>query len=349
VSYEWQITGISSPVTFTGNGSTSINITSPVTANGTVAVRALGCGATVSPYRSVNVTVAPAQPGTITYYVDGSPGTTCIGTGGNHAVTLSVPAVSGATGYTWTIPAGWTAPGLVTTDPTITVTTNASTAGVVSVSAGASACWGTTRAITLQRSGLSFCVNVAAFGPFNQYSVSGLPGAATDYIYTWRTQSGVQFTGDGFSTIFQNMVSPPVTAMFVDIVAKSNSGCPTTLSLRLTPGQDCTPAGLGLFSSGNSATRATGFGEQASRSSTSGEEKLLSVYPNPATHDVNIAVAAQVSDAVAQVYSTNGKLITTLRGANSFAVDVSDYANGTYFVILTSSVGMRYQKFIVKH
>jgi hypothetical protein len=135
----------------------------------------------------------------------------------------------------------------------------------------------------------------------------------------------------------------------VDIVAKSNSGCPTTLSLRLTPGQDCTPAGLGLFSSGNSATRATGFGEQASRSSTSGEEKLLSVYPNPATHDVNIAVAAQVSDAVAQVYSTNGKLITTLRGANSFAVDVSDYANGTYFVILTSSVGMRYQKFIVKH
>ncbi len=144
--------------TFTGNGSRSITITSSITSGGTVRVRGIGCNGTTGPYRDVVVTVAPAQPGAIAYYV-GSPGNTCIGQGSNVAVSLSVPAVSGATRYTWTIPSGWTATTLTTTTPTNTVLTDAASGGVITVAASASGCTGNAQSVTLQRSGIDFCIS----------------------------------------------------------------------------------------------------------------------------------------------------------------------------------------------
>lgn len=72
---------------------------------------------------TVNVTPVPAIPGTIT-----GADAPCIGS----TQTYSVAAVPGATGYTWTLPSGWTG---TSTSNSITVTVGSNN-GIVSASAG---------------------------------------------------------------------------------------------------------------------------------------------------------------------------------------------------------------------
>lgn len=121
-SYAWTV-----PADWTITNTVNNTMTATVGSTaGLVSAKAINCyGEGVQ--RSVNFTpgVIPASPTAIT-------GNTEVCAGSSN--TYSVAAVSGATSYTWTLPAGWT--GTSTTN-TITVTSN-NTGGTISVTANSS-------------------------------------------------------------------------------------------------------------------------------------------------------------------------------------------------------------------
>ncbi len=183
----WSITG--------GAGTTSITVTTGSAGqNGNITVTAdNSCGAS-SP-GNIAVTVnpgTPAIPGTIT-----GTAAQCAGLTGQI---YSIAAVTGATTYTWTIPAGWSITGGAGTT-TITVTTgSAGQNGNITVTAGNSC--GT----SLPRS-LAVTVNPGAPatpGPITGtatqcagltgqiYSIASVTGAST---YTWAVPTGWSITG----------------------------------------------------------------------------------------------------------------------------------------------------------
>jgi hypothetical protein len=120
-SYTWTFPAANFTGSSTTNSITLTGKTVSTNAAATFSVTATGVGGT-SPARAgtTAINVVPAQPGTIT------PNPTTVTSGGN--VTLTVPAVEGATGYSWTFPTDYftqTSP-QTTTSPTITLTTKSS-------------------------------------------------------------------------------------------------------------------------------------------------------------------------------------------------------------------------------
>ncbi|RDV11536.1 DUF3494 domain-containing protein [Pontibacter diazotrophicus] len=122
VTYTWAVPADWTLVDGQGTGTITVNTTA---AAGTISVIATNtCGTAQSISKDVSITVPPVSPGAI---IDNS--NVCDG------LTYTIDAVTGATGYTWTVPAGFTiTSGQGTT--TITVTADSPTAaGQVTVSA----------------------------------------------------------------------------------------------------------------------------------------------------------------------------------------------------------------------
>lgn len=119
-TYAWTI-----PAGWTGPASTTTTLS--VTpgfgaASGNITVTASNiCGVSAPATLPVMPVVAPSQPGAVT-----GPVVICQGTAGNY----SIAPVSGATSYTWTLPAGWNG-----TSTTTSIAATPGTTGVVSVSA----------------------------------------------------------------------------------------------------------------------------------------------------------------------------------------------------------------------
>jgi hypothetical protein len=135
-SYTWTFPTANFTGSSTTNSITLTGKTVSTNAAATFSVTATGVGGT-SPARAgtTAINVVPAQPGTIT------PNPTSVMSGEN--VTLTVPAVTGATGYSWTFPTAYftqTSP-QTTTNPNVTLTTKsigtaaANTFAVVATSA----------------------------------------------------------------------------------------------------------------------------------------------------------------------------------------------------------------------
>jgi len=74
---------------------------------------------------------------------------------------------------------------------------------------------------------------------------------------------------------------------------------------------------------------------------------VLTIYPNPATENLNIAINKK---GVLAVYSLEGKLIETLSVTSANAVlNVKDYANGMYMIKFTDENGnLTHSKFVKK-
>ena len=69
---------------------------------------------------------------------------------------------------------------------------------------------------------------------------------------------------------------------------------------------------------------------------------LIQIYPNPAGNTATISFDLKSNSAVTlAVYALDGKLIANrvyenLSGANAIPMDISGFANGVYFVRLTT-------------
>ncbi|OFY27839.1 MAG: hypothetical protein A2275_09300 [Bacteroidetes bacterium RIFOXYA12_FULL_35_11] len=198
-SYNWTV-----PAGWTinsGNGTTSISVTTGGTgANGNISVTAgNSCGTSAARTLAVTVIATPATPGVIT-------GTTpqCPGLAGQ---TYSIAAVTYASSYTWTVPAGWTInSGNGTTSISVTTGT-AGQNGNIAVTAG-NTC-GTssaqTKAVTVNpgtpATPGAISGTAAQFANLagQVYSISAVPNATT---YNWNVPTGWSITaGSGTTSI----------------------------------------------------------------------------------------------------------------------------------------------------
>ena len=146
-----------------GTGSTTAPTPSSTTAGTTIFYVSQTVNGVESNRAQIRVIVRPIpnQPNTI----NGNTSVTA-----NTSFTYSISAVNGANSYTWTIPSGWSG---TSTSTTITVTTNSTTSGTISVTANLNGCSSAAQSITIgtlpnnPTSGLtgdsvSYCQNATA-------------------------------------------------------------------------------------------------------------------------------------------------------------------------------------------
>jgi dienelactone hydrolase len=203
-SYSWTLPS--------GWNITSANNIASITANasatgGTVSVSAINtCGTTAAQTKNIVIQPTLVAPTTIT-----GADSVCANTA---SLTYSIPTVTNATGYTWTVPAGWSiTAGSNTNQITVTSSTNA---GSISVSA-LGAC-GNTTAISKNVSMKATIGNPASIVSVDSVcanasgivlSTSLVPGANG---YTWSLPSG------------WNITSTPTNANTVTVTAGTTGG-----------------------------------------------------------------------------------------------------------------------------
>lgn len=342
------------------SNSASINVT-PNSTGGEVGVVALGCNTgTNSAKRAITVTPAPAQPGVITYDVfDGNPSSvnTCIGKGAVQSVTFSIPGqVSGAQNYTWTFPAAWNAPPITTTGLTAQVSTDASTAGEISVVANGSVagCNSSARTLQVVRGGLEFCVDVFTIPNFKGYAImEGTVTNGTPVSYAWYIGSVTGTPASTESALFGPAATIGTKTVYVVIV--DDGGCTTTLAIpgTVTPAQDiCTEGGvMPQSASARVSTSAKNIAKQAGLSeSESVSGSSLKLFPNPSADDINIVLPDNVASASVTIYNASGTLTKALPVVEKETkLDIRDYPDGTYIVLVRTASGILHNKFVVKH
>ena len=214
-SYKWTVpTGGS--IT-TGQGTTSATITFGNNSGSVSVAASNGCGTSGAQTLAVTIiTVAPATPGPIT-----GPAVVC---GSQTGVVYSIAAVSGATNYTWNVPAGATITAGQGT-PSITVSYG-STGGNLTVTAN-NACGisaANILAITISSSvpaapgSISGPTTFCSGSTGNIYTIDAVSGATS---YTWSVPSG--------STVVSGQGTNTVTVTFGstsgNITVKSVNGC----------------------------------------------------------------------------------------------------------------------------
>lgn len=250
--YVWSVPSGSSIVS--GQGTTSITVTAGSTA-GAVTVRVTGAGSTYALTSKLFLLSGntPSQPGTIV-----GPNTTLCPAGQGYAFTTA--PVSGATEYTWTVPAGWVINYGQGTN-SITLTSGA-TAGSVTVTAKNACGTSAVRSLTVTppaaltatsftgTPATSFCTGGQTY---NVSSVSGATG------YKW-TVAGPNATVDQnnaispgvFGTSRQiNFNSPGSYTITVIPVNACGDGPSTTLTVNVGQSLGSAPS----FTATNTATK----------------------------------------------------------------------------------------------
>lgn len=201
-NYTWAL-----PSSWSSNGSTTTSINTSVgSSGGTISVTANNnCGSSTASTLAVNVNQIPSQPGVIS-----GAATVCQGT----SQTYSISPVSGATGYTWTLPSGW-----IGSSSSSSITTSAgSTGGTISVVAYNNCGSSTSRifnvsmgAVPSQPGSISGTVSVCQ-GSSQTYSIANV-GGANDYTWSLPTGwAGSSSTNSITVTVGNNAGSISVTA-----------------------------------------------------------------------------------------------------------------------------------------
>lgn len=273
-----------------GNASGQVRV-SPVFTCGT------GTGSTLS----VAVTTLPATAGSIS-----GPGAVCAG----NTATYSITGVSGATGYSWTLPAG---AGIVSGSGTRTVTVSfGSTGGTVSVVPTNGCGNGTGSSRTVAVNGGSGSVGAAGpvSGPASvcagssaRFSVAPVAGALS---YTWTLPVGASITaGVGTATV-------DVAFGFVGgtVTVTPTDGCGNGTSASATVGIDGAPGAAGSVS-GPSNICANATGLTYSVSAVAGATSYTWSVPAGATVTAgqgtnNITVDMGATAGVVRVVPANG-------------------------------------------
>jgi len=215
-SYTWTL-----PAGWSGSSTTNSITATPGAIGGTVSVAASNsCGTSSPRTMTVSVSTLPAQPGSIS-----GGASVCSGT----SQTYSVSSVSGATSYTWTLPAGWSGS---STSNSITATTGAN-GGTVSVTANNSCGSGNARTLTVSinatpsapgaiSGNASVCINTSY-----TYSVSAVAGATS---YAWVLPAG----WSGNSTSNSITVISGTSGGTISVTASNSCGASQASTLATT-------------------------------------------------------------------------------------------------------------------
>ncbi|HNP98388.1 MAG TPA: T9SS type A sorting domain-containing protein, partial [Bacteroidia bacterium] len=310
-SYIWSITGNASIATSSGPSCT-VDF-SPTWTTGVLSVTTSNsCGSFT---RTYTLQSTPAQPGSIS-----GPGSNLCGQSG---VTYSIAAVAGATGYTWTVPAGVTPTTPLTgTSITVNFTAGFTNTGNICVSATNSCGTGTARCY-------SVTARPAAAGTITGpspvcktstqvYSISPVAGAAS---YTWSVTGGASIIPGGTSATinFNTALSSSAT-----VKVNANNACGAG-----QPGQKIVSVNLGCRTAQEELSAVP----------------ALSAYPNPTSGiftlnfnaDVKAKYTVKVVDLIGNVVISD--VVSAVEGVNMKDLDLSKAAKGMYLLSLENESG----------
>ena len=316
-SYIWSATG--SGVTVVGSGtSATVSTTSGFTAGSVCVVAVSSCGSPIGNSAQRCKTISTGKlgtPGNIT----GDPINGVCG----QTYTYSIPAMSGATSYAWSLPSGAT--GSSSTN-SITVTFSGGfTTGQICVN-GVNACG----------AGFQRCVTVNG----NPSNVTGLttstpsPCMGTDILVTWNATNGAS-TYDVLVPVGYTVLSgTPTSNTFAIVNAGFSNG-----SIGIRANSSCGNSGTATLAITPVGCRVAGSADVAAALRTE-------VFPNPTTGTVNIRFNSENSDMqyVVNVTDLSGRVILSERnkaskGSNLHTLDLSGMAKGTYLVSLLTDNG----------
>jgi hypothetical protein len=329
-SYTWTL-----PSGWSGT-STSTSITAtPGADGGIISVTASNsCGTSTARTLSVSATALPSQPGTIS-------GATSVCLGSSQ--TYSISAVSGATSYTWTLPAGWSGS---STSLSITATAGAD-GGTISVTANNSCGSGTARTLSVsvittpaQPGTISGATSVCQ-GSSQTYSISAVSGATS---YAWLLPSG----WSGTSTSTSITATPGATGGTIYVAATNACGTSTarTLSVSVTafPSQPGTISGATSVCQGSSQTYSISAVSGATSytwtlpSGWSGSSTSTSITATPGADGGTISVTANNScgSGTARTLGVTVTALPSQPGSISGATSVCQGSSPTYSISAVS-------------
>jgi hypothetical protein len=90
------------------------------------------------------------------------------------------------------------------------------------------------------------------------------------------------------------------------------------------------------------------FGTPTAINEIETNSSLISLYPNPASSEINVRLDATVKNAQIEIYNSVGSLVKTLTNVNEIAkIDVSGFAKGIYSVMVNANGKSFTQRFSV--
>ncbi|HRH65615.1 MAG TPA: M4 family metallopeptidase [Bacteroidia bacterium] len=305
-SYNWTVP--SGATIVNGQGTRTIQFTLPaVFTSGNLIVNASNsCG--TSSNRTATIRSVPATPGGIT----GQANNLC----NLSAVSYSVATVSGATSYTWTVPAGAT----VTTGQgsnAVVVRYGNPVTGSVCVTAN-NACG----------SSVARCLSVSGI-PARPASINGTASVCsgqTGLNYTCATQPGVTYnwTVPAGATIVSGQGSGSISVTWGNVAG----------NVRVIANNAC----------GNASARTLSVSINCRLSGTLNASEF-NLFPNPFTDQFTCTYYSDAKEQVTlQITDLTGRplLLQTFEaqsGENQTDLNMRDFANGIYLVHLRSSTG----------
>ena len=339
-SYNWTLPG-----GWTGSSTTNTISTTVGTVGGTISVTATNsCGTSAATTLAVTVNVVPAQPGTITGSV-----TVCTGS----TQTYSIGSVAGATGYTWTVPGGWSVTSGTGTNSITVIAAGAGGTITVTANNGSCASAPQTLAVTFNAApatpGAITGVSPICSGSMNEYYVAAVTGATS---YNWTMPSG--WTG----TSTTDSIMPVASSTSGNVTVTATNACGTSTAATyavtvntpvvptITPNvnvlQSSTATTYQWYLNGSAITGATsqfltmtgtgfyyvvitdanGCSAQSATFNNTGInqysiDEVFTVYPNPASDVITINLITNMEVESASIVNVLGKTVKTIN-AKSF-------------------------------
>lgn len=307
-NYVWTIPTGTSIESGAGTNSISLSFSSAFT-GGTLSVRAAnGCGQSNARSMTINRN-SPGVPSTIT----GPASNLC----GGGTFTYSIPPVSGASSYNWTIPSS---AGIITNNGTsITIELPANFSGGSIAVAAVNGCGSSTaRSLSLNRLPST---PAAISGPAtvcrNQQNVAYSTPAIAGLSYTWTVPSGATISsGQGTANITVNFGTSNGN---VSVRAVNACGNSSTRTLSVVA----------------AACRVDGVIEEEPVTDELSLKNELTLFPNPGNGEFNISGLHSAEPAIIQIFASNGQLVESLRlpaESMQLRVDISKFASGLYLI-----------------
>jgi hypothetical protein len=320
--YLWTIPAGVEIVSGEGTNSITLNFTSSFT-SGSLSVEARnGCGS--SPKRAVTLYSVPLIPGAIS----GVSNNLC--TSGISNPTYTIPAVTGATCYTWTAPAGTTiVSGQGTTSVTLSIS-GSFTLGVLQVVANNGCGSSAVRSLTLNSTPSTPTSITGSTAPCGTetYTCTTVAQAVS---YTWTVPAGmVIVSGQGTNSITVDVTSTTVSG---SITVKASNNCKTGAAKSL------------LISACGARTRLTTTEDESIEDVTTAINTASNidavVYPNPTSGEVNIEFTNELEkNATVELYDMIGNKVSRVEmpaGSTVGNLTLEGMTSGMYLLQVVNS------------
>ncbi|MBL7913720.1 MAG: T9SS type A sorting domain-containing protein, partial [Bacteroidia bacterium] len=319
-SYAWTVPANISIVSGQGTNSISVNVGAGFNVGNICLTATSNCGVVSAPRCKTVASQKPVTPGNVSGAATGICGAT---------ITHSVPAVAGATSYTWTAPVGAT---IVAGQGTNTVDisyTNSFTTGQLCVTSNNTCGSSTARCINVKGAPanpgvISGPTTVCAAEQGLVYSVPAVFGASS---YNWTLPAGATIVA-GANT---NSIVVDWGNASGSVIVSTTNGCGTSGARTLSVLVNCKVAGNAL------------------------NQTLVSVNPNPASEKITIQmpVLTEGTYYIKLTDLTGRESVVSVMNNNElesgFVLDVSALAKGVYILTISSdAVNLANEKIVIQ-